>query len=47
MTPEERPAFDRVAFDRRRKSRNWAILGVLVAIVVLFYFIAVARLTRG
>ncbi|MDB5317656.1 MAG: hypothetical protein JWO26_3630 [Rhodospirillales bacterium] len=41
MTPDER-----TAFDRRRKSRNWAILGILVALVVLFYFISVARLTR-
>ena len=46
MTPDERPVTDRIAFDRRRKSRNWAILGVLAAIVVLFYLISVAKLLR-
>lgn len=33
-------------FFRRRRMRNWAILGALVALVVLFYFISVARLLR-
>lgn len=42
MTPEER-----TIFDRRRRARNWAILAGLFALVALFYFIAVARLTRG
>ena len=46
MTPAERPPFDRAAFDRRRKSRNWAILGVLVAIFVLFFFISIAKFSR-
>ncbi len=34
-------------FLRRRRQRNWAILAALVALVVLFYFISVARLLRG
>jgi hypothetical protein len=42
MTPEEQ-----AAFERRRRGRNWAILFALIGLVVLFYFIAVARLTRG
>ncbi|MCS6890587.1 MAG: hypothetical protein RMK64_11665 [Rhodovarius sp.] len=33
-------------FLRRRRARNWAILVVLAALVVLFYFISVARLLR-
>jgi hypothetical protein len=42
MTPEERSEFE-----RRRRGRNWAILGALIGLVVLFYFIATARLLRG
>jgi hypothetical protein len=42
MTPEER-----TEFERRRRGRNWAILVVLLGLVVLFYFIATARLMRG
>jgi uncharacterized integral membrane protein len=42
MTPEER-----AAFDRRRRQKNWAVLGVLVALVVLFFFISTARVLRG
>lgn len=42
MTPEER-----AEFERRRRGRNWAILAVLIAMVVLFYFISTARLLRG
>lgn len=42
MTPEER-----ADFERRRRGRNWAILGVLVGLVVLFYFISTARILRG
>jgi len=41
MSPE-----DNALFARRRRQRNWAILGALVALVVLFYFISVARLLR-
>lgn len=32
---------------RRRRARNWAILAALVGLVVLFYFVSVARLLRG
>ncbi len=42
MTAEERREFD-----RRRRQRNWAILGVLVLLVVLFFFISTARVLRG
>lgn len=42
MTPEER-----TAFEKRRRARNWAILLTLVGLVVLFYFISMARLLRG
>jgi hypothetical protein len=42
VTPEER-----LALDKRRRGRNWAVLAALVGLVVLFYFIAVAKLTRG
>jgi len=42
MTPEER-----VQFERRRRSRNWAILGVLVSLVVMFYLISTVRLFQG
>jgi hypothetical protein len=42
MTPEER-----AAFEKRRRARNWAILLALIALVVLFYFISMARLLRG
>ncbi|MES2712459.1 MAG: hypothetical protein V4653_12820 [Pseudomonadota bacterium] len=41
MTPDEK-----IAFERRRKSRNWAILGVLAAIFVLFFFISIAKFSR-
>ena len=36
-----------VEFLRRRRARNWAILGALIGLVVLFYFVSVARLLRG
>ncbi|WP_256444239.1 hypothetical protein [Siccirubricoccus sp. G192] len=38
MTPEERQDLD-----RRRRARNWAILAVLLGLVVLFFFISIAR----
>jgi hypothetical protein len=41
MTPEER-----TAFEKRRRARNWAIFLTLVALVVLFYFISMARILR-
>jgi len=42
VTPEER-----TAFERRRRAKNIALLLVLVGLVVLFYFISMARMTRG
>jgi uncharacterized integral membrane protein len=42
MTPEQR-----AAFDRRRRHKNWAVLLVLVALVVLFFFISTAKVLRG
>lgn len=42
MTPEEK-----AEFERRRRTRNWAMLCVLIALVILFYFISTARLLRG
>ena len=33
-------------FFRRRRARNWAIMLLLVGLVVLFYVISLARLTR-
>ena len=42
MTPEQR-----VAFDRRRRQKNWALFGVLIALVVLFFFISTARVLQG
>ncbi len=38
MTPEER-----AAFEKRRGRRNWAMLAALIALVVLFYFITIAK----
>jgi hypothetical protein len=38
MTPDER-----TALDRRRRHRNWAMLGALGALVALFYFITIAK----
>jgi hypothetical protein len=42
MTPEERQDLD-----RRRRARNWALLGVLLGLVVLFYFLTMARMKAG
>jgi hypothetical protein len=35
---------EKQAFLRRRRGRNWAMLLALIALVVLFYFIAIARM---
>ena len=32
---------------RRRRARNWALLGALLAMVVLFYFLTIVRLGGG
>jgi len=42
MNPEER-----LAFEKRRKARNWAIMLTLIGLVLLFYFIAMARFPRS
>jgi len=42
MTPEQR-----LDFDRRRRQKNWAVLGVLILLVVLFFAISTARVLRG
>lgn len=39
MTPEEQ-----AEFDRRRKSRNLVLGGVLLFLAFLFYFITIARM---
>ena len=39
MTPDEK-----AEFDRRRRARNYAVGGLLLAMVALFYFITVARM---
>ena len=40
-------AADSQALGKRRRSRNLALLGVLVALFALFYAISMARLLRG
>ena len=42
MTPEETKEFV-----RRRRARNWAVLFALLGLVVLFYFITVARRSQA
>ena len=39
MTPEETAA----EFVRRRRARNWAVFIALLGLVVLFFFVTVAR----
>ena len=41
MTPEEK-----AAFEKRRRAKNIAMLLVLIGMVVLFYFISIARMGR-
>ena len=42
MTPEEMQEFV-----RRRRARNWAVFLALIGLVVLFYFITVARRSQA
>ena len=42
MTPEER-----AVFEKRRRGRNIALLVALLALVVLVYFVGMARILRG
>jgi hypothetical protein len=39
------PDYDRAEFDRRRKSRSIVTGVILVGVVILFYFITIARLS--
>ncbi|WP_431282097.1 hypothetical protein ACQW02_22255 [Humitalea sp. 24SJ18S-53] len=41
MTPEEK-----AAFIRRRRARNFALFGALMALVVIFFFVAIARMSQ-
>lgn len=43
--PTPMPEEEKQAFIRRRRGRNWAVLGALLALVALFYFIAMARMS--
>ncbi|WP_419900588.1 hypothetical protein [Roseomonas sp. USHLN139] len=40
MTDDEKKAFI-----RRRRGRNWAVMLALLALVGLFYFVAMARMS--
>ena len=42
MTPEER-----AVFEKRRRGRNIALLVALLGLVVIVYFVGMARLLRG
>lgn len=42
MTPEER-----AVFEKRRRGRNIAIMVALLGLVVIVYFVGMARLLRG
>ena len=42
MTPEER-----AIFEKRRRGRNIAIMAALLGLVVIVYFVGMARLLRG
>jgi hypothetical protein len=40
MAGDDRPGDE----DRRRKHRNWALFAVLLAFVVLIYFVSIVRM---
>lgn len=42
----ERPRIDGHDENKRRRMRNWAIAGVLLALVFLFYAITIVRMGR-
>jgi len=44
MTDPDQPEMDKAEFDRRRKARSLVTALLLVALVVLFYFITIARI---
>lgn len=41
MTPEEK-----TAFYRRRRARNFAMFAALLGLVVIFFFVAIARMSQ-
>jgi hypothetical protein len=48
MAPADgRPPMDEAAFKRRQRMRNIALFVVLLALVVLFYAMTIAKLTKG
>lgn len=52
MTPDTAPqtshdALDAKEFRRRRRVKNWALFGVLVAFVVIVYFVSLIRMGGG
>jgi hypothetical protein len=47
MAPEKPVDAQRIDFERRRRQKNWAVLGVLVLLVVLFFAISTARVLKG
>jgi hypothetical protein len=36
---------ERKEFERRRRTRNWALLAVLAGLVILFYILSIVRLS--
>ncbi|HWL80242.1 MAG TPA: hypothetical protein VNR89_04770 [Roseomonas sp.] len=44
-TPGGMSDAEKQAFIRRRRGRNWAVLIALLALVGLFYFVAMARMS--
>ncbi|WP_202397035.1 hypothetical protein [Teichococcus coralli] len=44
-TPDGMTEEEKRAFVRRRRGRNWAVLIALLALVALFYFVAMARMS--
>ena len=33
--------------EKRRRKKNWALLGVLLAFVVIVYFVSIIRMSGG
>jgi len=49
MAPADppKPKGDAAAFKRRQRARNIALFVVLLALVVLFYAMTIAKLSKG
>ena len=43
LTPHE----EMLAWEKRRRGRNWAIMLSLIGLAVLFFFVTVAKMTKG